>query len=249
VTKLKIPMLGLGASGTLADSFTFQRRPGTSYVRKKPVPADPKSPAQLAQRQKYRDAVDAWLALTAEEKEAWRGVCPGLTAYQCFLRSQLKYVPPPPPEEYTEEQTQHDSAGGLIAFWSYGQSLIIPNRKVSKLAFVLYRVGSPPGTISLNIRRISDYALIAGKTWGNVADLPSSATLEEVTFDTPTLINEAVYICAEVSALGAAGNYGAVRYRKADVKAGEYLWWEAANHSHDGNTGYDCAYRYKYYEV
>ncbi|GAI77025.1 unnamed protein product, partial [marine sediment metagenome] len=89
---------------------TFQKRGQLTIARKKPIPKDPKSPAQLAQRQIYRDAVDAWHALSPAEKEAWRGVCPGLTAYQAFMRFKIRELlgPPPPPPEYTEEQTQHD---------------------------------------------------------------------------------------------------------------------------------------------
>ncbi len=91
------PLLSFEARGTISDTLTFQKRGQLTIARKKPIPTDPKSPAQLAQRQIYRDAVDAWHALTPEEKEAWRGVCPGLTAYQCFMSSQLKYVAPPIP--------------------------------------------------------------------------------------------------------------------------------------------------------
>ncbi|MBA7547873.1 hypothetical protein ES705_40314 [subsurface metagenome] len=94
MAKPKTPLLSLGARGTIADSLTFQKRGRGTIVRQKPIPKDPKSPAQLAWRQVYRDAVAAWHALTAEGKEAWRGVCPGLTAYQCFMSSELKYAPP-----------------------------------------------------------------------------------------------------------------------------------------------------------
>ncbi len=97
MSKLKAPFLSLGARGTISDTLTFQKRGQLTIARKKPIPTDPKSPAQLAQRQRYKDAVTAWHALTPEEKEAWRGVCPGLTAYQCFMRSELKYAPPPVP--------------------------------------------------------------------------------------------------------------------------------------------------------
>ncbi|MBA7575048.1 hypothetical protein ES708_16864 [subsurface metagenome] len=98
MAKPKSPLLSLRARGTIADSLTFQKRGQDTTARKKPIPTDPKSEAQLAQRQLYRDAISAWRALTAEEKEAWRGVCPGLSPYHCFMRSELKYVPPLPPE-------------------------------------------------------------------------------------------------------------------------------------------------------
>ncbi len=94
MAKPKSPLLSLGARGTIADRLTFQKRGTGHFARVKPIPKDPRSEAQLAWRQVYRDAVAAWNALSQEEKEAWRGVCPGLTAYQCFMSSELKYVPP-----------------------------------------------------------------------------------------------------------------------------------------------------------
>lgn len=102
------PLLSFGARGTIAGSLTFQKRNQATIARTKPTPTDPKSPAQLAQRQRYKDAIAVWHALTPEAKEAWRGVCPGLTAYQCFLRSELKYVPPPPPIDIGAEAIDRD---------------------------------------------------------------------------------------------------------------------------------------------
>ncbi len=109
MAKPKRPLLSFGARGTIASSLTFQQRGRGHFARQKPIPTDPKSPAQLAQRQLYRDAVDAWHALTPEQKEAWRGVCPGLTAYQCFMSSQLKYEPPPPIIDIGAEAIDRDT--------------------------------------------------------------------------------------------------------------------------------------------
>ena len=97
MAKPKSPLLSLGARGTIADTLTFQKRGREHIARQKPIPKDPKSPAQLARRQIYRDAVASWNSLTLQEQEAWRGICPGLTPYQCFMSEELKYVPPPPP--------------------------------------------------------------------------------------------------------------------------------------------------------
>ncbi|GAI61042.1 unnamed protein product [marine sediment metagenome] len=106
----KTPLFSLGSRGSISKNLTTQKRGSKTLVRRKPIPIDPKSDAQLARRQIYRDAVAAWHALSTIQQDAWRGVCPHLTAYQCFMRSELKYVPPtPPPEEYTEEQTQYNA--------------------------------------------------------------------------------------------------------------------------------------------
>ena len=103
------PLLSLGAKGTIADSLTFQKRGKATMVRRKPIPENPRSEAQLAQRQRYKDAIAVWHALSPAEKEAWRGVCPGLTAYQCFMRSQLKYAPPPLPIDIGAEAIDRPS--------------------------------------------------------------------------------------------------------------------------------------------
>ncbi len=97
MAKPKSPLLSLGATGTIADSLTFQKRGRATIARQKPIPTDHKTLLQLAQRQKYRDAVAVWNALTTEEKEAWRGVCPDLTPYQCFMSAELLKAPPLPP--------------------------------------------------------------------------------------------------------------------------------------------------------
>ena len=95
MSKLKLPLFSLEAHGSIGDALTIQGRNRGSFARKKPIPTDPETALQLAWRQVYRAAVASWNSLTPEEKEAWRGVCPGLTAYQCFMRSELKYPPPP----------------------------------------------------------------------------------------------------------------------------------------------------------
>ena len=95
MSKLKTPLFSLEAHGSIGDALTIQGRNRGSFARKKPIPTDPETALQLAWRQVYRDAVASWNSLTTEEKEAWRNVCPGLTAYQCFMRSELKYPPPP----------------------------------------------------------------------------------------------------------------------------------------------------------
>ena len=97
MSKLKTPLFSLEAHGSIGDALTIQGRNRGSFARKKPIPTDPETDLQLAWRQVYRDAVASWNSLTPEEKEAWRGVCPGLTAYQCFMRSELVYPPPPIP--------------------------------------------------------------------------------------------------------------------------------------------------------
>jgi len=119
MAKPKNPLLSFGAKGTIADTLTFQKRGQATIARQKPIPTDPKSQAQLTQRQRYKDAVAVWNALSPAEKEAWRGVCPGLTAYQCFMKTELKYIPPPVPIDIGSEAIDRPT------FTSPGQTILL----------------------------------------------------------------------------------------------------------------------------
>ncbi|MBA7587677.1 hypothetical protein ES708_29708 [subsurface metagenome] len=250
MAKPRSPLLSLGARGSIGDTLTFQKRGRLTIARQKPIPTDPHTDLQLAQRQVYREAVAAWKALSPAEKEAYRSVCPGLTPYQCYMKTALAYVPPvPPPEEYTEEQTQYDGSLFLDYPYAGGQHLIIPNRQVSKLGFWLIKGGSPPGTLTFQIRKWADKSILLQKLWGNCVDLPSEITYEELTFDTPTVINDDVFISATVSQVGIAADRVKVSKQGNDVKPDEVMAREDDSHNFVDYPPNDCAYRYKYYEV
>ncbi len=250
MSKTKTPFFSLKSTGTVAKTITTQKIKGTTLVRARPVPTDPRSDAQLAQRQKYRDAVAEWNAFSPEEKDAYRGVCPGLSPYPCFLRGKLGYVAPePPPEELTEEQTQHNKDLTLYAGsrTRCGQRLTITNRQVLKLGFWLRIVGSPTGDVTFEIRRVSDDSLICEKLWGLAQDLPYPTAYEEIEFDDPQTINEEVRIVVHYEG-GSSGNSAVVRYQDTDVKPDEhYSTWIAPDWT-DIDTR-DFAYRYKYYQL
>lgn len=143
-----------------------------------------------------------------------------------------------------EQQTSYNAdtiIAGWIRDWA-GQRLTITNRVVSKLAFILHKEGIPTGDVTFQIRRISGDGLIMEKVWGSAAGLPAegSEAWVEVTFDTPTLINEEVSI--RVSYPTSFSNYRVnLHFQSTDVKASEYLTF-------DGGTApsADAAYRYTY---
>ncbi|GAJ19279.1 unnamed protein product, partial [marine sediment metagenome] len=201
------------------------KRGRITIARRKPVPTDLKTDLQLAQRQVYREAVAAWNALTPEEQEAYRGVCPGLTPYQCYMKTALLPAPPPPPpEEYIEEQTEQErelQMGSPNMPWA-GQKLTIPNRRVTKLAFVLNKTGSPTGNITFTIRKVTDDSLIASKLWGDASLLTTEPTWYEKEFDTPVLINGLVYILMESEAPYYT-DIARLGYMNADVKPDEHF--------------------------
>ncbi len=250
MAKPKSPLLSFGARGTIADTVTFQKRGRQTIARSKPTPTDPKTALQLAQRQVYRDAVAAWNAKTPEEKDAYRGVCPGLTPYYCYMKTALASLPPvPPPVEQTEEQSDFSTPLFNLRAGSYirgGQYLTIPNREVTKLGFYIIKTGSATGAVTFTIRKVSDDSLINSIVWGDAADLPAVYALQEATFATPVIVNELVRICVEFSS-GSSGNEVQVAGAAADVKADEHLEWYVATWSIP--AAWDLGYRYKYYDV
>ena len=146
-----------------------------------------------------------------------------------------------------EEQLLNDTT-----MWRYtnddgrqGQKLTIPNRTVTKLAFLLLHRGTPPGNATFTIRKVSDDDVIVSKIWGLVNDLPLGATWEEVEFDTPATIDEEVRIAVEYTGHTLNNEIG-VRYQASDVKATEvYTRWMDPVWQ---DEVWDCAYKYTWDE-
>jgi len=88
-------MLGLGARGSLGDTLTFQERPGTSYVRKKPHPAQPNSLSQMYHRWLYQDYCYLWSDLSQADKQVWRDLARGtrLSGFQLYIKTKLNTLP------------------------------------------------------------------------------------------------------------------------------------------------------------
>lgn len=150
----------------------------------------------------------------------------------------------------TEEQTQYDYYHKLdyAVFRALGQRLTIPNRKVTKLGFWLKREGiGLSGLVYFEINRVSDDGLIVSKYWGQLGDAaPDVPTYEEVTFDTPVVINEEVRIFLRVTG-GTADNHLGASGKSSDVKANE-VWcrYRVAGLAWETIDTYDFAYRYTY---
>lgn len=71
MSKLKAPLLSLGAHGTIADTLSFQKRGGGTMARRKPIPIDRYTLPQAYQRWLYQDYVAYWHNQTDEVKQTW----------------------------------------------------------------------------------------------------------------------------------------------------------------------------------
>jgi hypothetical protein len=65
------PLGSLQASGRFRD-YIFVTRNGNTYIKPYKIPRNPKTPAQQAQRDKFRLVTKSWKALSPEQKQVYR---------------------------------------------------------------------------------------------------------------------------------------------------------------------------------
>ncbi len=147
-----------------------------------------------------------------------------------------------------EEQTQQSASMSMYTDnrVRLAQTLTIPNRKVTKLGFWMFKSIEPWNNIYFRIRAMND-AVLAAKLWGPAGDLTTIMTYYELEFDTPVVINEQCRICCEYD--GGNSSYCVrVAYQGTDVKADEFMCrWTSP--SWTDMATYDITYRYTYEEV
>jgi len=136
---------------------------------------------------------------------------------------------------------------GGVGWWRIGQTLIITDRTIFKLAFKTYKIGSPPAaTITFTIRRqAAEQPIMVSKVWGTADTVPTDPTWIEVTFDTPLYVNERVFILMEWSGdIGDGDNCLAFHANTTSVKPDENViryydsWTQSA--------AWDATYIYTY---
>ncbi|MBA7528840.1 hypothetical protein ES705_21031 [subsurface metagenome] len=148
--------------------------------------------------------------------------------------------------EGIEEQTEYNS--GSIVYGTHrakvGQRLGIPNRKVTKLAFVLSRINLAVGDVFFVIARTFDNVEYVKQRLCDASELVGTPEWYELEFSSPPTINDEVAIYVEYQG-GDGENHILVHYQNTDIKANENLryttpvcWWEEDN--------WDCAYKYEY---
>lgn len=131
-----------------------------------------------------------------------------------------------------------------------GQRLTISDRRVTKIAFKLKKVGTPHGTITFSIYDVDeDDPLVNGdiivrKAWGDASNLGEDYAWKEVTLDTPIQVDQEVRLVCEYQD-GDSSNYVDLAYNASSVKGGEYLSSIYTGDWTDEAT-YDAVYRYSY---
>lgn len=98
MAKTSGPLFSEDAHGTVGKVLTYSKRKTVKQVRYQRKQEDVESAAQLVQRQKYKDGIAAWKALSEAEKAIYNqlGNARGLTGFNYFLSIYL-ITPTPPP--------------------------------------------------------------------------------------------------------------------------------------------------------
>lgn len=91
-----VPFADPSAHGTLAKSVSFRRRFNYVVFQKRPVPVQPNTPEQLAQRLKFKQASFAWYSYDAESKKYFirRAKDYNWTPRNLFIHAYLRGIMP-----------------------------------------------------------------------------------------------------------------------------------------------------------
>jgi len=95
MAKLRAPLLAIKAVGTLGNRITFTTLKHQQIAKHKPIPTDPRTAPQIAQRDKVADCATQWQALSPSEKQAYIDQAKGArqTAFSLFLVACLQAPP------------------------------------------------------------------------------------------------------------------------------------------------------------
>lgn len=99
MVRIKGPLLGTHAAGTLASTLIYRRggRGHTAYPYFKPL--QPGTDAQAAHQTLFSAAAATWSSYTDDQKDAWNAAAAKkkITPYNAYLSVALRQAEPPPP--------------------------------------------------------------------------------------------------------------------------------------------------------
>lgn len=95
MSKIKLPLLSLSASGSISGALTFLKRIKRQIVEKKPELKDAQTAAQLDWRHMFLKVVALWHALSAAEQAEWESAARPrhMTGYAWFISQALRPNP------------------------------------------------------------------------------------------------------------------------------------------------------------
>ena len=88
MSRLRMPQMAEDASGKFGKNIVYAAWKGRPYSRLKVTPKNPKTEKQVIHRTLFKQAIREFLAMTAEQKNAWNkaGELEQLTGLNLFVR-------------------------------------------------------------------------------------------------------------------------------------------------------------------
>lgn len=95
MAKPKTSLLSFGATGTIGNALTYQKRGTGTIVREKPVPRQPNTLPQWYQRWLYQDYAHLWAQQSVATKQQYAsdGSRHHLTGFQYWMKYNLRNLP------------------------------------------------------------------------------------------------------------------------------------------------------------
>lgn len=101
MAKVKGPLFSLAATGKFRG-IEFRTGGGETTVAGPKTITTPRRPAQVAQGQRFKAAVEAWNALPPADKDLWKASASGtgMNGYQLYISEHINQnvIPPAQPE-------------------------------------------------------------------------------------------------------------------------------------------------------
>lgn len=97
MAKVKGPLFSLTASGVFNKTVEFRTVAGATIAAGVKAYVPPRTPAQAAQTNRFKDAVSGWSTLPAGDKDDWKDAAPsGVTGYRYYVSEYLLQNVQPP---------------------------------------------------------------------------------------------------------------------------------------------------------
>lgn len=113
------PLFSLDASGSVGGAITFSKWKGRNYVRRRVIPSNPKSGAQVGRRAMVAFLAQQWASLSAADQAEWQPLADQLVAsrfnaYVGWNMSQWhNFIEPS--QQYPADRTLTPSDNALVA--------------------------------------------------------------------------------------------------------------------------------------
>jgi len=169
MAKLTAPLMALKAIGTIAGKITFTRGKDRVIAKRKPIPTDPRTPGQLAQRDKVSGCAIQWQALTPSEKQDYIDQAKGAkqTAFGIFLTACLMAPPVTSTLHGTYPGVPSPGVNVIVRLFTPGTTTEIYKAIAPTDASGVFDITTvPPGTYDVGIKCDNSLSeLVANKTF------------------------------------------------------------------------------------